>query len=590
MIRQVLDMSIKAKLYGLVIFFILFPFLFFGFIWYSEATKVIEKNAINDSEQLVRQLNSNLNDYFQGLERTVKPVIIHPVIQEYINLTPNDNFGNYVLSKRIEKEIAPEMYSRGDVISFNVASNNQIGTSLLSYEKFKRYKNEEAPKLLGFELRGINNEDSIPVITLTRSFVDYNTYKTNGMFIINLKINKLKEITENDHIGESGFIWITDGMGKILYHPIKEKLGTQVSKSYLKDISVKKQDSFIIEILGEKRLITYHTSLITNLTIITEVPLRALIGKLVSIRTITITLAIVLITTALILVGGFSLSLTKSLTHLQILMKKAESGNFQIRAPEKRTDEIGKLDRSFNKMVSELQRLVQVVHKSELKEKEMEIKQRESSLKAMQSQINPHFLYNTLELINSHAILEGNMTISKMATSLADMFRYNISNLNQIVTLYDEIEHVTSYLDIQKERYEKLEIICDYNEELIKRVKTVKLILQPIIENAFEHGYEKQKIRPSFLAIKGNKEDHVYYLDIIDHGKGMPEEIYQVYQNAFSKHGMEDITTQQNHINRIGLWNVHTRIRLTFGEPYGLRIAKSDESGTIIRIILPFRE
>lgn len=589
MISRLFDLSIKAKLYLLVILFLLFPFLFFGYLWYSQSTKVIERNAINDSEQLVRQQNRYLDDYFEGLERTIKPLIIHPVIQQYINLKPNENYEHYVLSKRIENEIAPELFSRGDVLSFNVASNNGIGTSLLAYEKFEEYKNEEAPKLIGFELRGINKVDSILAITLTRRFVNYHT-STNGMFIMNLKINKLREITDLPHIGDSGFIWITDQHGKILYHPDKKKLNKKVSKSYLKDIYEKKQDSFILEINGEKRLITYDTSPKTNLTIITEVALDDLIGKLISIRYITITIGIVLITIALILVGGFSLSLTKSLTQLQILMKKAESGDFEIRASEKRTDEIGKVNRSFNKMVSELQRLVQVVHKSELKEKEMEIQQRDSSLKAMQSQINPHFLYNTLELINSHAILEGNMTISKMAISLADMFRYNISNQNNIVPLNVELEHVKSYLDIQKERFEKLEVMLDYSEELIRKVSTIKLTLQPVIENAFEHGYEAHKLRPKFLGICVGRKDTYFYLDIIDHGKGMPEDILNIYQKAFSLKGAEEIVTKQKHINSIGLWNVHTRIRLTFGDQYGLKIIKSNETGTIIRIILPIFE
>lgn len=589
MISSLFDLSIKAKLYLLVILFLLFPFLFFGYLWYSQSTKVIERNAINDSEQLVRQQNRYLDDYFEGLERTIKPLIIHPVIQQYINLKPNENYEHYVLTKRIEKEIAPELFSRGDVLSFNVASNNGIGTSLLAYEKFEEYKNEEAPKLIGFELRGINKVDSILAITLTRRFVNYHT-STNGMFIMNVKINKLKEITDLPHIRDSGFIWITDQQGKILYHPDKKKLNKKVSKSYLKDIYEKKQDSFILEINGEKRLITYDTSPKTNLTIITEVALDDLIGKLISIRYITITIGIVLITIALILVGGFSLSLTKSLTQLQILMKKAESGDFEIRASEKRKDEIGKVNRSFNKMVSELQRLVQVVHKSELKEKEMEIQQRDSSLKAMQSQINPHFLYNTLELINSHAILEGNMTISKMAISLADMFRYNISNQNNIVPLNVELEHVKSYLDIQKERFEKLEVMLDYSEEVIRKVSTIKLTLQPVIENAFEHGYEVHKLRPKFLGICMGRKDTYFYLDIIDHGKGMPEDILNIYQKAFSLKGAEEIVTKQKHINSIGLWNVHTRIRLTFGDQYGLKIIKSNETGTIIRIILPIFE
>lgn len=592
MIDKIMSASIKTKLYVIVSLSLIVPFSLFGYIGYSESTKIIEKIAISDSEQLVSQQNLYLNNYFESLERTINPLMIHPVIQNYLKLESEDNFEFFQLSNRFEEEIAPELYGRGDVKSFTLVSED-VGSSLKSYDKYIQYKSEDAPKLLSFDLRGITTEDSLPVLTLTRSFVDYHTFSKTGMFIINLKMNKIKEIVGNSHIGDSGVLWITDENGTILFHPEKQKLGTKVSRIYIREIfgdEKQMEDSFIRELNGEKKLITYQTSEITNLTIITEIPLETLIGRLKSIRFITIVVCLLIIAFALSIVGWYSLSLTRSLSNLQHLMKRAESGDFHIRAQEKRKDEIGKVNRSFNKMVSELQRLVQVVHKSQLKEKEMEIKQRESSLKAMQSQINPHFLYNTLEIINSNAILEGNMTISRMATSLADMFRYNISNINHIVTLKEEIEHVKSYLDIQSERYENLRIQLDFPEQLVGSIQTVKLILQPLIENSFEHGYENHKTKPTFLQIKGQASGHLFYVDIIDHGKGMPEDTLEKYQRAFSLQGTahENMTIKQ--MNSIGLWNVHSRIRLAFGDEYGLNIIYSNENGTMIRITLPLQE
>jgi two-component system, sensor histidine kinase YesM len=592
MMNKIMSASIKTKLYVIVSLSLIVPFSLFGYIGYSESTKIIEKIAISDSEQLVSQQNLYLNNYFESLERTINPLMIHPVIQNYLKLESEDNFEFFQLSNRFEEEIAPELYGRGDVKSFTLVSE-EVGSSLKSYDKYIQYKSEDAPKLLSFDLRGITTEDSLPVLTLTRSFVDYHTFSKTGMFIINLKMNKIKEIVGNSHIGDSGVLWITDENGTILFHPEKQKLGTQVSRIYIREIfgnEKQMEDSFIRELNGEKKLITYQTSEITNLTIITEIPLETLIGRLKSIRFITIVVCLLIIAFALSVVGWYSLSLTRSLSNLQHLMKRAESGDFHIRAHEKRKDEIGKVNRSFNKMVSELQRLVQVVHKSQLKEKEMEIKQRESSLKAMQSQINPHFLYNTLEIINSNAILEGNMTISRMATSLADMFRYNISNINHIVTLKEEIEHVKSYLDIQSERYENLQIQLDFPEQLVGKIQTVKLILQPLIENSFEHGYENHKTKPTFLQIKGQASGHLFYVDIVDHGKGMPGDTLEKYQRAFSLQGTAHESMAIKQMNSIGLWNVHSRIRLAFGDEYGLNIIHSNESGTMIRITLPLQE
>ncbi|KGX84571.1 sensor histidine kinase [Pontibacillus marinus] len=594
MIKKLRRLSIKSKLFLLVVFFIFFPFLFFGFLWYSQSTKLIEKTAKNYSEQLVQQQNHYLEYYFGNLERLTFPVVTHPVIQDFILLGPDDKFQSFILSKRIEEEISPELYGRGDIYSFNVASENGVATSRFTAEKFKRYSNEDSPQIRGFSLREVHtdNIDSIPVITLTRSFLDSKTYSTNAMLIIDLKMKVLKEISEQTRLGKTGFIWITDEEGRILYHPTEEKIGKKVSGKDSERIFTYSKGTYIEDIEGEKTLITYHQSPLTNLIIVAEVPLKELIGELGSIRGYSITIGIILITTALLLVGGFSLSLTKSLTNLKKLMKKAEEGDFTKRSLEKREDEIGEVNRSFNKMVQKLQQLVDVAHRSEIKQKEMEIKQRDSTLKAMQSQINPHFLYNTLELINSHAIMDDNSTISRMATSLADLFRYNISNQSQFVTLYEEMQQAKAYMDIQQERYPGLKVDMDYDVEILKKVKAVRIILQPLIENAFEHGYENHKLKPSYLEVKGFVKNRNYYLNIRDNGRGMTADIKNKYESAFSIKGNLGLVdeVEKNDIKRIGLWNVHSRIRLTFGDQYGLKIVRTDESGTTIQIELPMEE
>jgi two-component system sensor histidine kinase YesM len=149
----------------------------------------------------------------------------------------------------------------------------------------------------------------------------------------------------------------------------------------------------------------------------------------------------------------FSFRLTRSLSLLRRLMKSAENREWTVQAPEDRHDEIGGLYRSFNHMVNEIRRLIEVVHASKLKEKELQLKQQSAMMQAMQSQINPHFLYNTLEAINSHAIVEGVMPISKMATALADLFRYSVQSSSETVSLKEELDHVKTYMDIQKERF-----------------------------------------------------------------------------------------------------------------------------------------
>jgi two-component system sensor histidine kinase YesM len=271
-------------------------------------------------------------------------------------------------------------------------------------------------------------------------------------------------------------------------------------------------------------------------------------------------------------------------------MKKVQKGNLNIRASQRR-DEIGNLNHGFNKMIEEIQRLIEEIQQSKLKEMEMEIKQREAMLHSMQSRINPHFLYNTLEVINAHAIVARVKPISQMTVWLAHMFRYSIRNPNQFVLLLEEIEHVTTYLKIQQERYKDLEIEMDLDVFVLKQVKTLRLVVQPLVENAFIHGYEKQMLKAEYIGISGEAADGFYVIRVVDKGRGMAPEIKDAYNSAFGQMTAKQMLMRNSEpFQKIGLWNVHSRIRLFFGEPFGLTIERSDSTGTVISLKLPFEE
>jgi two-component system sensor histidine kinase YesM len=415
------------------------------------------------------------------------------------------------------------------------------------------------------------------VLTITRKIFSNTTYLLEGLLVIDLNLNQISNILKNASIGDLN-IWIMDSKDQIIYHPDSEKMGVVMTDELIADDS------------KQKKLNIYHHSTVTQWILIAELPLAQITKNLIQLRNMTIVIGALIIGLAFAIVSGFSFSITRSLSYLQKLMKKVEAGDWNIHLLPKhknRNDEIGVLFNSFANMVNELKRLIQVVHISKLKEKEMEIKQRESALQAMQSQINPHFLYNTLEVINSHAIMENNNTISKMTTALAHMFRYNTGNAKQIVTLKEEITHIQSYLEIQQSRYKDLQTEIIINNSLLDQLETVRLTLQPIVENAFAHGYQYHGLKPTYIGIFGDQTNDFYLLKIVDKGKGMEPKIKQDYNDAFINLDGESILENKKTFKSIGLWNVHERIRLTFGNPYGLFISKSDLSGTIIEIKLP---
>lgn len=588
-LQKVRALSIRTKLNVLILVFLCLPFCSLGVIWYIKTTENIETNAVNSSRQLMTQINNQLDNYFTDLERTTFPVITHPLIQKFMLLPANEQYDRFIITRDIENQVLPNfMFGRPDIKGFSVATENGIlsyggVSSKDDYMKlFRHYENTTS-----FRIVGIRNSDNSHVLTVVRTFRDAANYKSLGMLIIDLNMNQILSILEKVQLGQTGYIWIADNNSQILYHPDRSNQGKPVDSQLMERFNGSQEGFFLKKTDSGKTLVIFHRSPYTNWTMVSEVPLQELIGNLIELRNFTLWIAFFLILFVLAALAGFSFNLTRSLSVLQRLMKNAEHGNWVIQAPEHREDEIGSLYRSFNKMVREIRRLIEVVHTSKLKEKELQLKQREAMMQAMQSQINPHFLYNTLEAINSYAIVEGVLPISNMATSLADLFRYSVGSSQQIVSLKEELEHVSMYLNIQKERYPYLTFDCGIEARTASNVQAVRLIVQPLIENSIVHGYERHKLRPTYIGVSSEQLESCFLLRISDNGQGMDSQLCGMYNKIFE--GTFSGNEAELSFHHIGLLNVHHRIRLTYNEPYGLYIEKSDTTGTVIQVKLPYK-
>lgn len=584
-IRYITSFSIRTKLIILILAFLCVPFFIFGTLWYEKSSTTLERNAINYSSQLVNQINDHLDSYLYDLERSTFPLITHPLVQKFMSLSPEDTYENIDVNQAIQEELIPNfILGRTDIYSFSIISQKGLVATYGEYTP-KELLTLETEFSKKYAIRGLHYIGDKPVLTVVRLFRDTATYTTRGMIVINLRMDKIVSIAEKIELGKTGYIWIIGTDGRIMYHPDRERWGQSVSGPYLADFEDNTDGSFIrTSDSAEDTLVIFNPS--SNGTVVSEVPLRELMQDMISIRDFTILGGCLLIGFVLIVLTVYSHYISKNLHNLQRLMNKAENGFLNIKAPEHRTDEIGRLNQSFNKMVTEIRRLIEVIHVSKLREKEAQIRQREATMQALHSQINPHFLYNTLEVINSYAILENVTPISRMATSLAKIFRYSVGNPQQIVELKSEINHIHTYMDIQKERYPYLNVDFQVDKADLERVNGVRLMLQPIIENAIIHGYEDHKLRPQYIGIIGELRQDRYLLRIIDHGGGMPADRMEQHNKEFQALRQES-SSDESAFSKIGMRNVHNRIRLHYGEPYGLQIEKSDSEGTIVQYTLP---
>ena len=255
-------------------------------------------------------------------------------------------------------------------------------------------------------------------------------------------------------------------------------------------------------------------------------------------------------------------------------MAKVQEGDFETADVEVVSgNEIGSLTTSFNVMTHRIQELMEQ-NIYEQKEK------RKSELKALQSQINPHFLYNTLDSIIWMAEGKKNEEVVLMTASLARLLRQSISNEDELVPIGQEVEYARSYLTIQKMRYkDKLEFQIDVAPE-ISNIMIIKLVLQPIIENAIYHGL-KYKESIGLLIVHGYAQDNHAVLEIIDNGIGMDEE---TLEHIFEKHKVN------YHSNGVGVYNVQKRLQLYYGSDYGITYKSRVGEGTMATITIPMNQ
>jgi two-component system sensor histidine kinase YesM len=266
-----------------------------------------------------------------------------------------------------------------------------------------------------------------------------------------------------------------------------------------------------------------------------------------------------------------SRSATRRIETLIAEMDRVVDGDFSASLDPRNRDEIGRMTVSFNLMVRELGELVEEKYRLGQEVKHLE-------LKALQAQINPHFLYNTLDLINWMSLRYEAHEIRALVNALSRFYKLSLGGGEETVRVRDEIEHVKSYVQIQNMRYEDaVELVVDVPEELAER-SLLKLVVQPLVENAISHGIMHKKEERGTIRISARMDGGALLLCVADDGVGMsPQMIRRVLSGAHRTDGHHGY----------GVRNIHERLRLKYGEEYGLSFRSAEGKGTTVSIRLP---
>lgn len=369
-------------------------------------------------------------------------------------------------------------------------------------------------------------------------------------------------------------IFILDETGAVAVSPDPALLSANLSDiPYIKTIMSRPQgrmiDSIEMDVENRNSLVTYRTIKELGWTVVSISPMSDLNGKLIAIRNIMYAVLGLCMALAVIIAVILSNSITRPILQVIRSMSYAKSGNFDMEVEYKPKDEFSHLVNQYNKMIRQIKELFHKLYVSEVKKKE-------ADLKALQAQINPHFLYNTLDSINWIALRHQVPDISKMVTSLSDFFRYSLNKGNTIITVKDELKQVESYLAIQQIRFkERLSYTIEVEPEICD-CYTIKLILQPLVENSLIHGIEK-RLGPGIIGITGYLDDGWVRIEVKDNG---------IVADVDSLNAMLE-EPEESGARSFGLNNVHQRIRRAFGQPAGLRIVNNEERGVTVIVTFP---
>lgn len=419
-----------------------------------------------------------------------------------------------------------------------------------------------------------NNENQYRwVITLTRAVeITHGKSTDQGILLIDIRYSSLQQILENIALGNQGYLYMINSSGDLIYHPKMQLIETGQMSENIVAATGYRDGSYREEYNGEMRDVSVKFVGYTGWKLLSVTPEKGLSLSNLKMR-LFVVFVVASFLLALVLINAFiSSRITNPIQELEKSVNAIEEGELDTEVYTGGSYEIRHLGRSIGEMAKRIKTLMQdIVAEHESK--------RKSEFDTLQSQINPHFLYNTLDIIVWMIENEQKQEAVKVVTALARFFRISLSKGKNIIPVSDELEHVRNYLMIQQMRFKNKFTYVIEAEEDVMRLSCLKLLLQPLVENAIYHGMEFMDGDGEIHVRVYREEDDLWFW-ISDNGLGMTGE------------QVEGLLSEKPHVSSrrgsgIGVKNVNERIKLYFGEAYGLAIESEPDEGTVIRIHLP---
>lgn len=397
-------------------------------------------------------------------------------------------------------------------------------------------------------------------------------YTDQGVLLIDIRYNSLERLFDGVNLGNGGYAYLISSDGEIIYHPKAQLIDSGIVKENNRESAGLKDGNYEEVFDGEKRIVSVKTVGYTGWKIVGVTPLDGMSLNNIKTKLLMVFIIAFVLFILSIINSYISTRITDPIKELEKAVNEIEQGNLEVEVRSAGSYEIQHLGTSIQSMARRIRKLMNdIVAEHESK--------RRSEFDTLQSQINPHFLYNTLDIIVWMIENEKQSEAVKVVTALARFFRISLSKGKSIIPVKDELEHVRNYLMIQHMRYKnKFTYDIEADEDVLE-LASLKLMLQPLVENAIYHGMEFMDGDGEILVRAWRREDDLY-MSVSDNGLGMTrEQVERLFQAADH--------TSSGRGSGIGVKNVNERIKLYFGTGYGLEILSEPDEGTTVTAHLP---
>ena len=550
-----------------------------GISLYNRFVNKMEDMTTQSAEQLLNQTAINLESYLRNMRR-ISDAMYYSVIKDKDLATDSlDEEMNLLYEANKDNLISIACYTNdGRLVAAAPVATEKNNLDIVDQEWFTEATGQM--ENVHFSTPHVQNLFDDPsyryywVVSLSQAVeLTSGGNSTLGVLLVDMNYSSIEQLlTKANTDNASEYVYLMDGSGELIYHPKQKLIYTDLFSENNLVAASYEDGSHKEEYDGEKRIVTVKTISYTGWKIVSVVPMSSFDMGISGMRMFVILLMSLSMLMIILLNQFVSANIAKPLKRLNDSVKDWEAGNMNPDIYVGGSLEVEHIGKTLSSTVAQIQELMHDI----LVEQE---EKRKSELDALQSQINPHFLYNTLDSIVWMIEGERYEDAVFMVTQLASLFRISLSRGKTIISMEDELKHARNYMNIQKIRYKNKFTVEFQEEDAILSCCTVKLVIQPLLENAIYYGMESMDGDGEITVVGYRKGDDVY-VEVRDNGLGMPDEMVDALlteNNRVRKHG-----------SGVGLINVHNRIRLRFGEPYGLEIDSCLDEGTTVRIHLPY--